>query len=173
MRKHLEIMSIFSRNGVIQLPGDKLCEKQQLWSPGSLIKIPRVAFIPEKKSFLYTWCILHGDWRISVFDGVKLPWCICVAIETYLIRYFHCFRGVFFLHGLVSVLSLNWSNMHILNRLHHVYTYIHIYLLEKQYIPQSFNISKNKMMYKNMFSKQKILIACFSIIIKIRDVFFL
>lgn len=96
MRKHLEIMSIFSRNGVIQLPGDKLCEKQQLWSPGSLIKIPRVAFIPEKKSFLYTWCILHGVWRISVFDGVKLPWCICVAIETYLIRYFHCFRGGFF-----------------------------------------------------------------------------
>lgn len=62
--------------------------------------------------------------------------------------------------------------MHILNRLHHVYTYIHIYLLEKQYIPQSFNISKNKMMYKNMFSKQKILIACFSIIIKIREGFF-
>lgn len=97
-------MSIFSRNGVIQLPGDKLCEKQQLWSRGSLIKIPRVAFIPEKKSFLYTWCILYGVWRISVFDGVKLPWCICVAIETYLIRDFHCFRGVFFfLHGLVSV----------------------------------------------------------------------
>lgn len=111
-------------------------------------------------------------WRISVFDGVKLPWCICVAIETYLIRYFHCFRDGFFLHGLVSVVSLNWSNMHILNRLYHVYTYIHIYLLEKQYIPQSFNISKNKMMYKNMFSKQKILIACFSIIIKIREVFF-
>lgn len=76
------------------------------------------------------------------------------------------------MHGLVSVVSLNWSNMHILNRLYHVYTYIHIYLLEKQYIPQSFNISKNKMMYKNMFSKQKILIACFSIIIKIREVFF-
>lgn len=111
-------------------------------------------------------------WRISVFDGVKLPWCICVAIETYLIRYFHCFRGGFFLHGLVSVVSLNWSNMHILNRLYHVYTNIHIYLLEKQYIPQLFNISKNKMMYKNMFSKQKILIACFSIIIKIREVFF-
>lgn len=62
--------------------------------------------------------------------------------------------------------------MHILNRLYHVYTYIHIHLLEKQYIPQSFNISKNKMMYKNMFSKQKILIACFFIIIKIREVFF-
>lgn len=169
MRKHLEIMSIFSRNGVIQLPGDKLCEKQQLWSYGSLIKIPPSRlYSGEEIFFIY---LVHGVWRISVFDGVKLPWCICVAIETYLIRYFHCFRGVFFLHGLVSVLSLNWSNMHILNRLHHVYTYIHIYLLEKQYIPQSFNISKNKMMYKNMFSKQKILIACFSIIIKIREVF--
>lgn len=94
MRKHLEIMSIFSRNGVIQLPGDKLCEKQQLWSYGSLIKIPPSRlYSGEEIFFIY---LVHGVWRISVFDGVKLPWCICVAIETYLIRYFHCFRGVFF-----------------------------------------------------------------------------
>lgn len=39
--KHLENMSIFFfRTGVIQLAGDKLCEKQQLCGQGSLIKIP-------------------------------------------------------------------------------------------------------------------------------------
>lgn len=171
MRKHLEIMSIFSRNGVIQLPGDKLCEKQQLWSYGSLIKIPPSRlYSGEEIFFIY---LVHFAWCVENFCLWR-----CQITLVYLCCHrnlfnpiFSLFRGGFFLHGLVSVVSLNWSNMHILNRLYHVYTYIHIYLLEKQYIPQSFNISKNKMMYKNMFSKQKIFIACFSIIIKIREVF--
>lgn len=53
--KHLEIMSIFSRNSVIQLAGDKLCEKQQLWIQGSLIKIPPSRLYSGEEIFIYTW----------------------------------------------------------------------------------------------------------------------
>lgn len=76
MRKHLEIMSIFSRNGVIQLPGDKLCEKQQLWSYGSLIKIPPSRLYSGEKNLFYipgAFCMVCGEFlslTVSNYLGV-------------------------------------------------------------------------------------------------------